>query len=395
MASFFKDESGNIAVTFALGISVLLMGVGVAIDTLSVTKTDMRLQSVADAAALAGAYAAENKTGNRKDLVREAILANLGPNFPADIADTAIVNFDDTTQQVSVQLPYRQNTFFGSVTKVDNVNVAPISTVSYLALEPTPISIAFALDVSGSMGDATSDGQVKLQVLKDATRSLFSEIRDNAKRPALLDQAMRTSVATYNTDLVTSEPFDWGSDHITSSLNELSADGGTDSRPALQYVYDKLIEDRQTRLIQKPSTKMDTLKEFAIFMTDGDNNELIADPESAELCRQMRDEGIEVYSVAFAAPDKGQALLLDCASWDEDRGMMPDARRKKSKCRSQKGICGKSADAPGQLKKNLTREELLLKKETYFFDAENGADFRSSFAAIGRDISRSNIVIKS
>jgi hypothetical protein len=35
------------------------------------------------------------------------------------------------------------------------------------------------------------------------------------------------------------------------------------------------------------------------------------------LCKQAKDDGIKVYTIAFLAPDNGKSLLSYCASGDD------------------------------------------------------------------------------
>jgi Mg-chelatase subunit ChlD len=53
---------------------------------------------------------------------------------------------------------------------------------------------------------------------------------------------------------------------------------------------------------------------YIVFMTDGDNNYTTADTTTKQWCDKARTAGIEVYSVAFMAPDRGKALLNYCAT---------------------------------------------------------------------------------
>ena len=58
-------------------------------------------------------------------------------------------------------------------------------------------------------------------------------------------------------------------------------------------------------------------EKFIVFMTDGDNNYNSADSSTKLLCDKAKGEGIEVYTVAFAAPTRGKQLLAYCASTAE------------------------------------------------------------------------------
>ena len=51
-----------------------------------------------------------------------------------------------------------------------------------------------------------------------------------------------------------------------------------------------------------------------VFMTDGDNNYTSADTETKATCETAKAAGVQIFSVAFMAPSKGQKLLQYCAS---------------------------------------------------------------------------------
>jgi hypothetical protein len=49
-------------------------------------------------------------------------------------------------------------------------------------------------------------------------------------------------------------------------------------------------------------------------MTDGDNNANSYDTATKKTCDSAKAASIEIYTVAFMAPTKGQALLRNCAT---------------------------------------------------------------------------------
>ena len=51
-----------------------------------------------------------------------------------------------------------------------------------------------------------------------------------------------------------------------------------------------------------------------IFMTDGDNNRRSDDTVTKQHCDRIKNDGIEIYAVAFQAPRRGRDLLRYCAS---------------------------------------------------------------------------------
>jgi len=119
------------------------------------------------------------------------------------LAEKAVVDFDDEAKilEVAVEIPRSLNSFFGGIIGSDTLSVSAKSVVSYRN-ESDPLSLAFALDVSGSMGYKTDTGAVKLDVLKQSTKLLFKELEEASDQPELLDQAIRTGMSAYNTNVV-------------------------------------------------------------------------------------------------------------------------------------------------------------------------------------------------
>jgi Mg-chelatase subunit ChlD len=123
---------------------------------------------------------------------------------------------------------------------------------------------------------------------------------------------VRTAAVSYNASMQSPVAFDWGTAKSLSYVQALTATGGTDSSDAMARAYADIIKTTETtahnnRNGQNPSR-------FIVFMTDGDNNYAIADTETRATCTSAKANGVQIFTVAFMAPSKGQALLKDCAS---------------------------------------------------------------------------------
>jgi Flp pilus assembly protein TadG len=390
--NYCRNTQGNFAIMFSVAVGMIILGVAVAIEVSRMHGQRAALQDMADSAALSGAYIAKTDINGREATVRENIKFHQA--FVADegLATNAVVTFDDETEQVTVTIPRTFPSFFSGIIGQDDLEVVASTTVSYKSEAIDPVTIAFALDVSGSMRENTELGARKIDVLKQSTKLLFDELEGASERPDLLSQAVRTGMTSYNTDVASTQPIQWGWQHLESSVDALNAEGGTNSTPALQSAYDQLVYDRPSRE-SDPKFQMNKLREYVIFMTDGDNNEVIADEDSAKLCKKMREEGVEIYSIGFTAPEKGQLLLLDCASWnsgdepedmseyeDDDVGNSENDDDKTDPCDQgngkKKGRCKKQDD-----------------KSKYYFDAEDAEAFKNAFATIGKEIAQNTIRI--
>lgn len=388
MKRFINNEDGNFAIIFALAVSTVMLAVGVAMDSANLIKAKEDLQGIVDSAALAGANQSDLSPDDRLKLVEQIILENAQGRYP-DILSNVTIDFDDINEEVTVSANHNEKLLFSGFIGRDEMEVAPKTTVSYKAEKLTPLTMVFALDTSGSMRNPSDSGEIKIDVLKSATGILFDELRANTRNAAQLDNSLRTGMSSYNTNLVDSQPLDWGHDHLEAAINAMFADGGTNSTPSLQYAYDQLRNDRSFRQANDSKFRLKDLREYVLFMTDGDNNQDIFDEDSLALCQTMRGEGIEIYSVAFTAPDKGKLLLLDCASFSADKTEPRHRRGKTNKC----GNAGTNGN--GRAIGHCGDHDLESEKAGYYFDASRADEFRAAFAEIGREISPSNVRIKS
>ena len=387
---YLKNTSGQFAIMFSVISALLMIGMVVAMDYSNMVRARAKIMAIADAAALAGATAADLSETERRKVVQDFIDANGASFLPATLDGLPDIAFDDVNEEVRVRINTQIPMFMGRAIGRKKAAVAGGSTASYIEKNVDPITIAFALDVSGSMGNLTSDNRIKIDALKVSITDLFTEIESSIDEPGLLDTALRTGMTTYNTAMVAQENMDWGWRHLGLSVDAMTAGGGTNSVPALSNAYQQILDDRAFRKINDPDLNIATIRESVVFMTDGDNNQPVWDDESLQICLNMREDGIEIYSVAFAAPDKGTVMLLDCASWDNQ-----------TKDQASKRPNGNS-DNMGCLRSNTNAQNNngqgpckdTQGKEGHFFDADDAAAFRQAFKDIGSAILNQDIRIK-
>ena len=392
------NTGGNVAMMFSIAVPVFLSMIALAIDGTRLMTAQNKLSGVVDNAALAGAFVADSDSKNRNNVTQEYLDANAYMVLPAKMTSNAKIEFNDSAENLYVEATADVKLSFGRLFGKRTMPVRSSVLTSYAISEIEPVTLAFALDVSGSMDLQSSNNQLKIDVLKDATNLLFNAVEEGSKRPELLRDAIRTGMSAYNTELVSDQNMNWGWEHLKGGIDRLVADGGTNSTPALINSYNQIKDDRQFRKSNDPSFNQSTLREYVLFMTDGDNNMPNFDVESARVCYEMRQDGIEIYSVAFTAPDKGRVLLWNCASWNnpgEDSN--PDAGPGNngngldpSKC-TNNGSKGKGK-ALGHCKGDPTPND-GTEKSKYYFDADDAETFKSAFVSIGNDISKSEIHI--
>ena len=408
--SYLNDTSGNFAIMTAVFMGTLLFASAAAIETSRMVNLKSELQNMADSGALIGAYSARVELDNREERVRENIHFNQANISDTELSANAIISFDDNAEEVTVEIPGSIPSFFSGLLgeKMFEVNVS--SVASYKTQAVDPVTIAFALDVSGSMNRSIGPGGAKIDVLKQSVGILFDELEAGTPDADLLQDSIRTGMSAYNRGLVDTQPMNWGWTHLEASIDALNAGGGTNSEPALNFAYTQIKDDRYFRVSNDPDFQSGNHREYVIFMTDGDNNEIIFDEDSAQVCLDMRNDGIELFSIAFASPEKGEVLLLDCASWNDgvekldapgletyaELDLNPDEKCAKPGGNGLGRGLENGNNGNGKALGHCTAKEAKEKdKSEYYFDAEDAVTFQQAFARIGNEIANFNIRTKS
>jgi len=310
ITDFKNDESGNIAVMFSIVLLLLLGGVGVAVDISQMLSNRQKVADIADTTALAAALVAREGNTSRNKKAKDHFLENVALKKSIEIRDDVDIIFDDSAKEVTVKVAAKTEFFLMHIFGHSEKDVTASATVGYAIDYIPPISIAFAFDTSGSMGDLTTDDQVKIDALKQATSDLFTAMFEASERPTLLKAAMTTSFSTYNTDIIVYDENRTGYEHILNTMENdplFVAYGGTNSTPSVQFAFGQLKAQEAVELDDKWSGHL-------IFMTDGDNNQTDWDKQTLSACENAKALGYRIYTVAFAAPKKGEDLLEDCAS---------------------------------------------------------------------------------
>ena len=395
---FNRDEGGQFAIMFALFTTMLLAGVMVAVDFSKLTSAKTKVAAITDAAALAGAQAFDRP--DRLLVVKEFLKLNGDKSLPVSVMSEPIIRFDDATQEVSVSIDANVDLPFAKIFGMGNRDVAYRSVAGYPGTMD-PLTIAFALDISGSMGGTTSDGQVKLTALKSASNALFDIIEGKVKNPESIGKHIRTGVSAFNSGLAVDQNMEWGFGQTRATIEGLAAGGATNTFSALENAHKQILDDRMVRITEKPDFDLARLDEFVIFMTDGENtagDPVFLDDESYESCIAMREDGIEIYAIAFTAPARGQMLLLDCASWDDSVEDVQSGRghNRRKGCKVLAGLTRilpnveRLEQAYERCQKNNGKD-----KENHYYDAADAKSFEQIFKEIAEKINESSIRIKS
>jgi Flp pilus assembly protein TadG len=360
LSRLWRDRTGNFGLATAILIPVVAAAAGVAMDLNKMVQVRSALQDSADAAVLSAANAlAKDNTMSDEETIELALkflkaqFFNVVPSAGKDstglpVKDDplagAVGNVERTTDTTGKTFEVTLNSSYTVPTNGltallgwEEVTVGVTATAQSTTESKNALSMYLVLDRSGSMAEDTStintasptklvyyscgtsrrprtcsyettNYVVKIDALKLAVANLTTQLVTADPE----SKYVRTAAVSYNASMQTPVGFSWGTAPALSYVQALVATGGTDSSDAMARAYtdiSKTSEDtaHKSRNGQVPS-------KFIVFMTDGDNNYTTADTKTKATCDTAKQNGIEIFTVAFMAPSKGQALLQYCAS---------------------------------------------------------------------------------
>ncbi|MEZ5898840.1 MAG: pilus assembly protein [Hyphomicrobiaceae bacterium] len=186
-----RDERGTVAIIFALSLVVLLISIGLAIDTARYYAVSTRVQTVLDGATLAAAklLADEKKTDSdvqaRAMAYFNAAAETLGVK-PSDIS-IPTVKIDRSTFTVELEARIALTSLFGRLAGLSSM--ATVDRKSKVMYGMSSVELALVLDITGSMGT-----KGKLADLKFAARDIIDTLFDTA----VADDDVRIALAPYS-----------------------------------------------------------------------------------------------------------------------------------------------------------------------------------------------------
>ncbi|MCC0034102.1 MAG: VWA domain-containing protein [Hoeflea sp.] len=321
IAELLRNNNGNFAMLAGLTIPVLFVAGSLAVDTTNALSMKVRLQNAVDSAALATStrLAQEENLSleDAKAFALKFLNGQVEEDLPAftDMSVKPTVEITETKEdgstvwRVSISMIGTQAvTPMARLMGRDHISVG-VSGKSESAAGKTQgaFSMALVLDRSGSM-DWDLDGQRKIDVLKSAVGGLLDQIEEADPT----HNYVRIGASSYNTYMTGSQKLHWLPKKTRSFVNALPADGGTDSTEAFSWALDNV--DAAKEFTQHKARNGQEPQRYIVFMTDGDNNYSSADTSTKILCDTAKGAGVQIYTVAFAAPKRGKELLSYCAT---------------------------------------------------------------------------------
>ncbi len=167
---FWRNNSGNTTLIFALGAIPLLISVGAAVDTGRAYRSQSILQSAADSAALAAAASGLTTDADLQRVVEQYLEAN-GVATAITKLDKIESVTDDAKGTLTVTIRGQSAT---SLMQVVGINTMNISAVTEVSLGSQALEMALVLDNTGSM-----KGQ-KIIDLQVAAKGMIDELSNGA-----------------------------------------------------------------------------------------------------------------------------------------------------------------------------------------------------------------------
>jgi Flp pilus assembly protein TadG len=367
------DRGGNFGIMTAVLLPVLIGAGGVAVDLTNAMQVRSQLQGLVDAAALATATAmAENEmtaaqadTFAKNYFTAQAEPSMIDPdatqeqkaaeqvalNDGLDVNATVITS-SGNAQTYNVKITMNYDVALSGLSRVlglTTMHVA-VSGSSQSGREGNALSMYLALDESGSMAyDTTTVNSAqpekqetydcstwkrnktctrtvtnyitKMQSLKAAAAAMFSELKTADPEKELI----RIGADSYDDQTKTQQAIKWGTDAVSKYVENLPdvPAGGTDASGAMTNAFNALKKANSTEQNAQTAKGNTSFERFIVLMTDGEMTGNSAtwnstiDTKVRNLCKQAKDDGIKIYTIAFMAPEKGKSLLSYCASGDD------------------------------------------------------------------------------
>ncbi|ABR61568.1 VWA domain-containing protein [Sinorhizobium medicae] len=370
-----RDRGGNFGMMTALVAPLLLAVGGVSVDVANMLMTKNQLQDATDAAALAAASAlvsdARPDIEEAKDLARKFLKTQAAAATASDLPDEgpsigargggnaddevpATPRWEDVNateiditatpngakgKSFQVTVANKHLLQFNAMTRLlgpESIEIETRSTAESATESKNALSMYLVLDRSGSMAWKTNTintGKAKCPNYTEANWSKYPDLKATGPCYVTKIDALKTAVGDLLAQLVTADPesayvrtgaisynsaqdaassLSWGTRGAAGYVDALVAIGGTASGNAFKTAFQKVTNAAEDSEHGAKNGQVPT--KYIVFMTDGENNHANDDTVTRQWCDTAKASKVQIYSVAFMAPDRGQKLLKSCAS---------------------------------------------------------------------------------
>lgn len=301
------NQSGSVAIIFAICMMPVLLAAAAALDYSRISHTKSIVSQSLDAAVIATAKSlSEGAKADAKleQAFKDFFYANLELRIKYS-ENVKIRDFraDEKSGLVEARIDVDVPMALMGIVGKDKVTVPTASRVVFDKQDGAAVSLFLVLDKSGSM-----HGQGKIGTLKIAIAEMAAQFEKNDPEAKFV----RTGAVSYNHERQAATGLAWGASHVNAYAQLLEAEGGTSSTDAVATALQAINRVEEAELHGERNGQ--TPRKVMVFMTDGNNNRSADDQATRALCSQAKASGVEIYSIAFKAPVRGQQLLKNCAS---------------------------------------------------------------------------------
>ena len=305
LSRYYKKEDGNMALTFALSLTLIVTAMGAATDFSSLGNSRDKAQSVADSIALAAAIyvkdhdrpPSSDDEGYRDGVTYQA--SDLGYEFKnvfeasekspdgsaAEEGVTVRVVYDDNAKEARVTVQGATKPNFTQVFGKGRLPFTADTVVSYLETEDSfPASISLVLDNSGSMawddrlalpnGASPPGATPRIEGLKRSVNTFVRELDDRLEEVVDGQRIMRMSMLPYSSNLIDSRRVSMRFGFLRrGQVNAMVASGATNSNPPMMLAAEEMRRENRVHRNEARRTKKEYVEplKFVIFMSDGQN----------------------------------------------------------------------------------------------------------------------------
>ncbi len=367
-ARFADNRDGTVAILFGLMVVPLLVMMGVAVDYGRVVHMKSQVTVAADAASLAGGRALLDNTLTDAEVValaetyfRENI--NVADASYGTVGNPAIsVNRETGEVKVDVSAVVPM-----TLMKLAGFTQVTLPVESATKFDQQDVELSIALDVTGSMGGQkivdlkaaatdlvdillgaqTGENKIRIALAPYATSvnagSYAASVHaspsagntcavERGGSEAFTDAAPDTAVtklgkpSTANCPSARIMPLTDDADALKGRIASFTANGWTAGHLGAAWAW-YMVSPEWDGIFTgtaKPASYSDAkTKKYVILMTDGEfNTQYVGGNGSSanqarNVCGEMKDKDVTVYSIAFQAPAAAEDLLRDCATSNE------------------------------------------------------------------------------
>lgn len=199
--AFAGGNSGTVSIIFAVSCIVLMLLIGVAVDTARYHNVSLRLQAALDGASLAAAKllsdpnVVDDEIKDRAASYFTAAVQTFGV-LPSHITPVTVV-IDRNNASVEVQGRVDVPAYFGGFANLPSLTA--INQKSKVVYDITNVELSMVLDITGSMNDNNKLADMK-QAAKDVVDTLFDgALNDDNVRIALAPYSASVNAGPYAT----------------------------------------------------------------------------------------------------------------------------------------------------------------------------------------------------